>query len=95
MIVIRYTLGVSYRVTIQRAASKALGRIEHRQRHRLEETITALGVDPRPHGCRKLSGAEGWRVRVGDYRIVYVIDDGVRVVDVRHVGHRRDIYREV
>lgn len=88
-------MGVSYAVTIQRAASKALGRIEQRQRARLEDTITALGDEPRPHGCRKLSGAQGWRVRVGDYRIVYVIDDGVRVVDVRHVGHRRDIYREV
>ena len=44
-------------------------------------------------GCRKLSGREGWRIRVGSYRVVYEIDDELQVVTVLHVGHRRDVYR--
>lgn len=44
-------------------------------------------------GCKKLVGRQGWRIRVGDYRIVYEIDDEQRVVNVLHIGHRKDIYR--
>lgn len=86
---------MAYRVTIQRAAAKALDRIDHKQRDRITDAITALGDDPRPPGCIKLAGIDGWRIRVGDYRIVYSIDDGVHIVDVRRIGNRRDIYREL
>lgn len=62
---------------------------------RVFKAIKALALDPRPAGCKKLKGvqAESWRIRVGAYRILYVIDDGIRIVEVREVGHRKDIYR--
>jgi mRNA interferase RelE/StbE len=53
----------------------------------------ALETDPRPPGCVKLAGREGWRVRVGDYRVLYSIDDNARVISVKQIGHRRDVYR--
>jgi mRNA interferase RelE/StbE len=55
--------------------------------------IRLLARDPRPHGCEKLSGAEKYRVRHGDYRILYQIDDSARLVTVVKVGNRREIYR--
>jgi mRNA interferase RelE/StbE len=57
------------------------------------EAIERLQEEPRPPGCRKLSDREGWRLRVGDYRVIYEIDDEQRTVTVLQVGHRRDIYR--
>ena len=57
--------------------------------------IENLAADPRPHGVRHLTGVDAYRVRVGDYRIVYEVHDTVRVVSVTNVGHRRSIYREV
>jgi mRNA interferase RelE/StbE len=51
------------------------------------------GEDPRPHGSRKLVGRDGWRIRVGRYRVIYEIDDAQRFVTILHVGHRKDIYR--
>jgi mRNA interferase RelE/StbE len=55
--------------------------------------IERLREEPRPLGCRKLSDRAGWRLRVGDYRIIYEIDDEERVVTVLQVGHQRDVYR--
>ena len=55
--------------------------------------INALAVDPRPFGCEKLSAAEKYRLRQGDYRIVYAIDDPRSIVTVVKVAHRRDVYR--
>ena len=60
----------------------------------MQAAIELLATDPRPPGATKLSGREGeWRVRTGDYRVVYEVDDGVLRVLVVAVGHRRDIYR--
>ena len=52
----------------------------------------ALAGDPRPNGCRKLSGSEEYRIRVGDYRVLYEIEDAVLRILVVRVGHRRDVY---
>lgn len=62
---------------------------------RVVKAIRSLAADPRPSGCKKLKGQRevSWRIRVGSYRIIYVIDDGIRIVEVREVGHRRDVYR--
>lgn len=54
--------------------------------------ISALAVNPRPRGCRKLSSSEQYRIRVGDYRVLYEIEDDVLRVLVVKVGHRRDVY---
>jgi mRNA interferase RelE/StbE len=58
----------------------------------LSETILDLAIDPRPHGCKKLKGREGYRIRKGDFRIIYDIFDKVLVVEVIAVGNRKDIY---
>jgi mRNA interferase RelE/StbE len=56
-------------------------------------SIRDLGEDPRSQGCSKLTGREGWRVRVEDYRVISEIDDAGQCVTVLHVGHRKDVYR--
>jgi len=81
-----------YRIELRPAAVKALRRIDARDRTRLQGVIALLGEDPRPPGSRALQGRPGLRVRVGDYRILYTVDDGVLVVVVVTVGHRRDVY---
>ncbi len=83
-----------YRVLLERAAEKDLGRLTSRIHDRVIVAIQALALNPRPKGFRKLTGSENdWRIRVGDYRIVYEITDTIRVVRVNRVRHRRDVYR--
>lgn len=59
---------------------------------RVRDAIRDLANTPRPPGCKKLVGRDGWRIRVGDYRVIYEIDDSTRIVTVVHIGHRRDVY---
>lgn len=70
-------------------------RLSAQERKKLASKIDRLATDPRPTGCLKLKGRseELWRIRSGDYRILYAIDDVIRIVDVRQVGHRREVYR--
>ena len=82
-----------YAVFILRRAQKELAELPSEVYEHAKEAIRNLGENPRPRGCRKLAGREGWRVRVSDYRIIYEIDDAARIVTVLDVGHRRDIYR--
>lgn len=75
-------------------AAKELKRIDRQDQRRIIREIEALAVDPRPTGCVKLSGAEDiYRVRVGQYRVLYEIRDAVLIVLVLRVRHRRDAYR--
>ncbi|MDO8881257.1 MAG: type II toxin-antitoxin system RelE/ParE family toxin [Coriobacteriia bacterium] len=83
----------SYRILLKRSVLKDLEPLPARDRARIMERIGALADDPRPRGCEKLSALERYRVRVGDYRIVYAIKDAELVVWVVRVGHRRDVYR--
>jgi mRNA interferase RelE/StbE len=84
-----------YRLVIKTSAVKELEKIEPKTlRRRLVAVIQALAADPRPLGCEKLAGAvAAYRVRQGDYRTVYTIDDKARVVLVVKIGHRREVYR--
>ena len=72
---------------------KDLRALDDRTRHRILRAIVALEVNPRPPGARKLRGSELWRVRVGDYRILYSIEEARLVVLVIKIGHRREVYR--
>ena len=83
---------MNYAVSILRRAQKELGQLSSPSFERVCDAIRSLAGNPRPPGCRKLVGREGWRIRVGDYRVIYEIDDPARTVLVLHVGHRRDIY---
>lgn len=82
----------NYRITIKRSASKEIERIALKDRKRIIEKIRSLASDPRQPGSRKLSGQEKYRVRQGDFRILYLIQDGELIVVVVKVGHRKDVY---
>ena len=83
-----------YRVFLLRAAERDLRRLPARLHDRIIKAIQELGDEPRPSGCRKLSGSDhDWRIRVGDYRIIYEIDDATLEVRVNRVRHRREVYR--
>jgi mRNA interferase RelE/StbE len=83
----------SYRLLIKPTAVKELEALPAKDRRRIVPRIEGLASEPRPHGCEKLSGLEQYRVRQGDYRVVYGVDDEARVVIVVKIGHRRDVYR--
>lgn len=83
-----------YAVTFARSARRELEALEPPIAARVLARVEALATDPWPAGVRKLQGAQRlWRIRIGDYRIVYSIDDRQCVVDVVRVRHRRDVYR--
>jgi mRNA interferase RelE/StbE len=83
----------SYKVLIKRSAAKELEGLPPKMRRRIASKIEALGTTPRPPGVEKLSGQEKYRIRQGDYRMVYAIDDGAQTATVFKIGHRRDVYR--
>jgi mRNA interferase RelE/StbE len=84
----------SYSVELTRTAEKQLRRIAKRDRSRLVEAIHSLTDRPRPHGARKLQGYDDvYRIRVGQYRVVYEILEDRVIVIVLKVGHRKDIYK--
>jgi mRNA interferase RelE/StbE len=84
----------SYRIQVKPSAAKELEAVPLKDRRRLVTRMRAPGKDPRPAGCEKLSGREKYRVRQGDYRIVFSVDDSEQTVLVVRVGHRRrDVYR--
>jgi mRNA interferase RelE/StbE len=83
-----------YEVLLERSAERDLKRLPPDAYARIVPHLKALAQNSRPVGCRKLiSSAHDWRIRVGDYRIVYEIDDGQRIVRINRVRHRRDVYR--
>ena len=86
---------MAYTIRIERRAEKELRDIPRRDQERLLEAIASLGEDPRPNGVKKYRSEERdiYRVRVGVYRIVYVIDDDRLLLLVIRVGHRKDVYR--
>ncbi len=83
-----------YEVLIKPSARKELEAVGlKKDRQRIVAAILALAEEPRPVGCRKLSGKDKYRIRCGDYRVVYSVHDAILVVAVVKVGHRRDVYR--
>jgi mRNA interferase RelE/StbE len=83
---------MTYRVSVLRRALKELEQLPHEHYQRVRDAIRHLASNPRPTGCRKLTGRAGWRIRVGVYRVIYDIDDNQQSVTVLNIGHRRDIY---
>lgn len=83
----------SYRLRIKPSAAKELEDIPKKARVRVIAKIRGLAGDPRPPGSEKLSGQEQYRIRQGDYRVLYFIDDVEKTVTVVKIGHRREVYR--
>ena len=85
---------MTYRIEVKPQAEKALARIPNPHRRRIAKAIDGLARSPRPPGCAKLAGADdAYRIRVGDYRVVYQVADKVLIVYIIRVAHRRDVYR--
>lgn len=85
---------MTYQVIVIRRARKALDSLPRKERLRIGAAIDLLADNPRPPNSLALQGEPGtWRVRIGNYRIIYTIHDGRLVVEVIRVGHRRDVYR--
>ena len=86
---------LAYRVEVQRSAERDLERLSKMLFDRINAQLMALAEEPRPPGAQKLAGLDAFRVRVGDYRIIYEVDDSARVVVVTRVRHRREVYRKL
>jgi mRNA interferase RelE/StbE len=83
-----------YQVVVERSAEKDLKRLSPETRLRVATALRGLAENPRPSGSRKVTGTKhDWRIRVGDYRIIYAIADVIRIVRVQRIRHRRDAYR--
>lgn len=84
---------MSYRVLLLPSAQRDLDNIKGKLFDRLRKVIATLPTTPRPRGALKLTGEEGYRIRVGDFRILYRIDDRNKAIFIYRVKHRREVYR--
>jgi mRNA interferase RelE/StbE len=84
---------VSYSVFFLPRAEREFAALSKSDFERVKRAIDGLIENPRPVNCQKLKGRDGWRIRAGNYRIVYDIDDSIRSVTVVNIGHRREVYR--
>ena len=81
---------MTYRILVEKRLEKEFRRIPIHDRQRIDRAILALASNPRPHGCKKLTDKEGFRVRVGDYRVLYTVDDESKTVVVYRVKIRSE-----
>lgn len=82
-----------YEIEIERSALKALKKIPSADRSKVIDVIERLALNPRPVGSKKLKGRDGWRIRIGNYRVIYEIKDHICYILVLEIGHRKDIYK--
>ena len=85
---------MKYDISFLPIAKKELSKIPIREYNRIKEVISKFTIEPIPNNCLKLSGRNAWRIRVGDYRVIYEIDDKNHEVIVVHIGHRKFIYKK-
>jgi mRNA interferase RelE/StbE len=85
---------MSFQVLVRKQVLKELERIPKFENRKIFRAIELLAHQPRPAGCRKLKGEREafWRIRCGDYRIVYLVNDKLKTIDIRKIRHRREIY---
>jgi len=85
---------VSWQIDIARDARKELASLHSQMQVRISKAILALENNPFPSGCKKLKNRDGFRIRVGDYRVLYFADTKSKKVVIGAIGHRRDVYRD-
>lgn len=85
---------MKYEILILKRAIKELRLLPKIEYERIKKQIFALAEQPRPNNCLKLSGREGWRIRSGNYRVIYEINDKLKSVTILHVGHRKYVYEK-
>jgi mRNA interferase RelE/StbE len=84
-----------YRVNLRHRVQQSLEKLQTKERQKIIEALLSLEQDPRLKGVEKIRGTELWRIRKGDYRIIYHIADEDKVITVVRIGHRRDVYRGI
>ena len=85
----------NYRIEIKPSAQKEFDALDEALFARIDRKILALAANPRPPGCKKLKGYKDlWRIRIGDWRVVYILDDAAKIVSITRVAHRREAYEE-
>jgi len=84
-----------YKIELRRKAQRALDKLPKDDFNAVLGTVKGLEHTPRPKGVEKIKSAGLWRIRQGDYRIVYSIDDGQKMVTILRIGHRGEIYRSL
>lgn len=84
---------MKYAVEVLRSAQKVLEKFPAAEQERVLAVLEGFAEEPRPDGCKKLSGRDAWRVRVGDYRVIYEVADDTHRVIVLVIAHRKDAYR--
>jgi mRNA interferase RelE/StbE len=85
---------VSYRIIVPKTVQKQINKLPNTIQARVIESLLSLKETPRPSNSLKMKNSQGYRLRVGDYRVLYDIDDKTQTMTLRRVAHRRDIYRE-
>jgi mRNA interferase RelE/StbE len=84
---------VKYSLEIKQSAQKELDALDDALFTRIDRKILALADNPRPAACKKLKGyKDQWRLRVGDWRVLYIIDDAAKLVTITRIAHRREVY---
>ena len=83
----------AYRLLLKKSAERELRKIPKADLQRITERINELAAAPRPSGSEKLAGQDSYRIRQGDYRVVYTINNDERLVEIIKIGHRREVYR--
>jgi mRNA interferase RelE/StbE len=83
---------MKYTISIKRSAQKSLADLPNKTYEKVKSAILELSDNPRPHGSSKLTNRDGWRIRIGDYRVIYEINDKEVTILVLAIGHRGDIY---
>lgn len=85
----------SYDICWKQSASKELRRLDRSMIPRVLSAVEALASDPQPSGCKKLQGAEHlWRIRIGEYRVIYSVDGTVLCIEIIKIGHRQSVYKK-
>ena len=84
-----------YKVELRRRVRQSLDKLPEKDRQVVIATLESLEQEPRPRGVEKIRGTELWRIRKGDYRAIYYINDRERIITVVRIGHRRDVYRGI
>jgi mRNA interferase RelE/StbE len=86
---------MSYQVNLPKTVQKQLNILPQELKQRILKTLVQLQEEPRPVNSLQMKGGQGFRLRIGDYRVLYDIDDGNKIVNLRRIGHRREIYRDL
>jgi mRNA interferase RelE/StbE len=86
---------MSYQVNLPKTVQKQLSALPQELKQRILKALAQLQEEPRPVNSLQMKGGQGFRVRIGDYRILYDIDDSSQIINLRRIGHRREIYRDL